>query len=134
MSHVKSLLSLAECLRDRDLDGYAFEVVDAANYIHKQGQRIAELEAERRWIPIVDELPAIGQPVLLAINRVVQHETWMLDSADNEMTLIYWFEPYGGGDGEHSIGMSESIAWMPLPPPPEDNTATGATVPGSRKP
>lgn len=37
---------------------------------------------ERGWHPIEDGLPAIGQTVLLFINRVVQKETFILDSGD----------------------------------------------------
>lgn len=47
-----------------------------------------------RWIPAVSA--PIGEPCLIVINGVLQHITYMRDSADD--IIIDWFEPFYFGD------------------------------------
>lgn len=67
---------------------------------HKLESRIAELEAERRWIPVSERLPKEKQSVL---------------ALDRTGTAYHW---------EYSrslsnIFVSDYTHWMPLPEPPE---------------
>lgn len=68
----------------------------------------------RGWIDTSVKLPAYGSPVLIVINGVVQHITYMLDGADD---VPDWFEPYRDNDldTEDSIWYHKVDAWMPLP-------------------
>lgn len=45
-SHVKSLLSLADQLKERSYEGYSFEVTDAANRMYTLEDTIAQLQAQ----------------------------------------------------------------------------------------
>jgi len=72
--------------------------------------RIAELEAERRWIPVSERLPKRGQPVLV----LTKGEGIMIDKLVPDMPtpdgVMWWMN-----------NLSYFVAhWMPLPELPED--------------
>lgn len=69
--------------------------------------RLAELEAERRWIPVSERLPEIGF-------------TGLCQVAGNGY-VIARYAPYDseGGWTSDEIGYCFVTHWMPLPPPPE---------------
>lgn len=70
------------------------------------------------WISVSDDLPAYGVPVILSINKVTQHVTYMRDGADESLD---WFEPYHYDDKENALFIdycSIDLDWIPLPEPP----------------
>lgn len=74
----------------------------AIDLIRDQAKRIAELEAERRWIPVGEKLPEIGVPVLVCAG----------DRVDVN---------YREGDVLWGIDYDFKIShWMPLPTPPKE--------------
>ena len=70
--------------------------------------RIAELEAERRWIPVSEGLPELDQDVFAVV--------------DGELDRGHFYQQW---DGEVFFSSNEKGAmmvathWMPLPTPPE---------------
>ena len=72
--------------------------------------RIAELEAERRWIPVSERLPQIGVRVLFYNNFIKNvHKGWF--SGDEWVSEIGVF--YNGDK------LKRITHWMPLPKFPE---------------
>ena len=71
------------------------------------------------WIKIIDELPAYGEVVDLAINKVVQDVTFFMDGADDTCD---WFEPYGFNEPEHGVMVNgeNEIHWKKRPEPPKE--------------
>ena len=72
-----------------------------------------------KWISVNDDLPPYGKPVLLSINYVVQHVTFVRDSSDDGS--YDWFEPYNFNEPEHGISLGcvdKALHWMPLPESP----------------
>lgn len=55
----------------------------------KRGNKIATVKETHKALN--DDLPPYGAPLLIKINGVVQHITYMRDGADDELD---WFEPY----------------------------------------
>ena len=79
--------------------------------------RIAELEAERRWIPVSERLPELGSPILFydSILERINKGTCTAKNSDN--TNLHWFTD---DDLFYFGDRSEYIThWMPLPNPPE---------------
>ena len=79
--------------------------------------RIAELEAERRWIPVGERLPELGQVVsVIDMNDKDSH-------LDNLHQVAVWVELKGvkmfGFVTNTSWVSSDVTHWMPLPTPPE---------------
>ena len=71
-----------------------------------QNARIAELEAERRWIPVSERLPE-GDAVLVYRERGKSN-------IDIDWTFIE-----GGREYWYNSGLDNVTHWMPLPEPPE---------------
>jgi len=76
------------------------EAQELARMIDGYLARIAELEAERRWIPVSERLPEEKQSVL-ALDRTGTAYHWEYSKCLSNMFI---------GDYTH---------WMPLPEPPE---------------
>ena len=78
-------------------------------------KRIAELEAERRWIPVSERLPQIGVRVLFYNNFITNiHKGWFSgDEWTSDIGIFY------NGDKLKRI-----THWMPLPEPPEVSAGT----------
>lgn len=69
-----------------------------------------------KWISTKDELPKIGQKVILFSNGVVQDEMFELEWDDcNVGGDYYWFRD---DLDECPITNFKSDMWMPLPEPP----------------
>ena len=68
--------------------------------INRQSARIAELEAERRWIPVGERLPEEKQSVL-ALDRTGTAYHWEYSKCLSNIFVGYYTH------------------WMPLPEPPE---------------
>lgn len=67
------------------LDAFAERLIDEK---HARGVLLGELQAKydellvRDWVSVDDEIPAIGEKVILFANGVVHQETFELDAAD----------------------------------------------------
>ena len=70
--------------------------------LDRAAARIAELEAERRWIPVSERLPEEGHKVLV-----------LLTDGAISIDLIY------GNDFLYENWVGDITHWMPLPEPPE---------------
>jgi hypothetical protein len=100
----------------------ADRVADAAiKIINEQEKRIAELEAERRWIPVADRLPdssLIGHLFMCYDAAAKQHETMLFDYIDGECFWVSgWVIP--------NRTRPNISHWMPLPSPPIDTGSEG---------
>ena len=89
--------------------------------------RIQQLESERRWIPVSERLPEIGQTVLnyrvgganrhADVEFAVREKKYGTRREDN----IWEWITCGNQAGRYwglSVDGSEVTHWMPLPPPP----------------
>jgi len=72
-------------------------------------------DAPDNWISVNDGLPAYGEPVLIKVNEVIQHITYMLDEADDAQ----WFEPYHYHDLENAFPSHKVDSWQPIESPKE---------------
>ena len=83
----------------------ASEIAGAANVaIRVRDRRIAELEAERRWVELSERLPEDSSSILIRYLH-------------GEVVVGFW-----GGDDWHDhdgVAPSHVTHWMPLPKPPE---------------
>jgi hypothetical protein len=89
----------------------------ALETVYELGERITELEQERRWIPVSESKPKSGVPVLV----------W-----NGGLHTAFWFEqqddtPFGGHWVWHPVRkniytfMLGVTHWQPLPQPPKDS-------------
>jgi len=69
------------------------------------------------WIDVDEEMPVIGQKVILFANGVVQEEIYMLDAFDNDLYNTYY---WSRDDLEDCPFVKSGQLWMPLPEPPKD--------------
>jgi len=87
--------------------GFEGDAEDAASLlglIEANESRIAELEAERRWIPVSERLP-LGETVLALWKDKTIHLDWTFMDGGS----CYWW----------NSGQANVTHWMPLPTPPE---------------
>ena len=102
-----------------DLCGYPGPciVIQAADLLEAQQKRIAELEAalreqeERRWIPVTERLPELGERVLCT-DGVAVFEQYRV-----ELSCVYGIWDRFGMRSP----MQEVTHWMPLPEPPKED-------------
>ena len=68
------------------------------------------------WISVDEELPALGEKVLLFANGVVQEEIYTMDEADQSdyYSKRYWSRD----DFEECPFVKSGQFWMRLPEPP----------------
>lgn len=108
-------------VKDLELDGmYSIHNLSDLQEILTLRKRVEELEAQvPKWISLEERLPEYGASVLLKIDGVVQHVTYMRDGSDISAD---WFEPFHYQDDEAALFISDSvdIEWMPLPQPPKE--------------
>jgi hypothetical protein len=70
------------------------------------------------WIDVKNELPAVGQRVLLEINGIVQNEIFIFDSADvGDYSTPEYF--WSRDDIDECPKVEDGQHWMPLPEPPK---------------
>ena len=67
--------------------------------------RIAELEAEQRWIPVSERLPEVDQDVLVFDQR-------------GDITIDYLVALNREGVAYYTNSDDGAVCWMPLPVPP----------------
>ena len=67
------------------------------------------------WISTKDRLPKYGVPVLVVVDDVVQHITYMLDGSDD---CRDWFESYHF-ESDTKFWHWNASHWMPIPEAPK---------------
>jgi hypothetical protein len=87
----------------------------AANY-NEQQKRIAELEADSRWVSVEDRLPELEDNSVLAV---------FPDGSIDMVHIVDYFEPITAGRDKagkqlytHYYLTEKITHWMPLPTPP----------------
>ena len=83
---------------------------------HKLESRIAELEAERRWIPVGERLPEDGESVLIAVDSAFAPYCHVYE-AFHHSAATQWAT--ANGLYFHGVEYARVTHWMPLPEPPE---------------
>lgn len=80
-----------------------------------------EKGANMSWKSVKDELPKIGQKVILFSNGVVQEETFMFDMADkNDLeTECFWSRD----DLEECPELQQSDFWQSIPTTPSSHNS-----------
>ena len=78
--------------------------------------RIAELEAERRWIPVSERLPEDGESVLIAVDSAFAPYCHVYE-AFHHSAATQWAT--ANGLYFHGVEYARVTHWMPLPKPPE---------------
>lgn len=81
-------------------------------YADKVEARIAQLEAERRWIPVNERLPEYDTAVL-CFCRIYGRFVGEYSRIEPDIDEGIWSGPSG-------TGILPPTDWMPLPSPPED--------------
>lgn len=77
-------------------------------------QRIAKLVAERRWIPVTEDVPAPMEYVNVFANGVVQQQTFYFEL--DESGAIWWRNDELHDDSGFAGSITDK--WQPLPPAP----------------
>ena len=91
-------------------------LLEAAAGLEAQQRRIAELEEQRRWIPVTERLPGHSENVLVRVTgsfgNVVLEDAYLLAEyiAGDGWILEMWPEIEG----------PNVTHWMPLPEPPKE--------------
>lgn len=104
-------IALADMLADWQAD-----IIRRMKAEHALNKRIAELEAERRWIPVSERLPEDGVAVLVAFTE---------NPKDIDILTAKYYKHYAGFGGLDNWWNIEGwhtgnvTHWMPLPEPPE---------------
>ena len=70
------------------------------------------------WISVDDELPAIGQKVIVFSNGVVQEEVWALDTEESDGDTYGYF--WARDDSDECPDLKRTDMWQPLPEPPKE--------------
>lgn len=85
----------------------------------RRDARIAELEQERRWIPVSERLPEYGEPSLTIYhtkNATSQITIRCLVEDRDDKLRVIWYDIENG----LWVNGNNITHWMPLPEPPED--------------
>lgn len=94
------------------------DLVEAADRIEAQAKEIEKLRAQLpRWIPVEEQLPENGVPVL--INYIGYNDgKYHPDGTAvwTECGCFWWEGSLGGCDTKVAVPITH---WMPLPEPPE---------------
>lgn len=80
---------------------------DFAGSLFKANKRIAELEAERRWIPVSERLPERDGFYLV------------LENVNQVAGYYHWCKVFGWNTDGGRTNIQSVTHWMPLPEPPE---------------
>ena len=91
---------------------YSEAINEAVSLLVKQGERIAELEAQARWIPVTERMPQQFVSVLACIP--CEHPLPMVKEA---------YFANGCWATRMAIFSDKDVShWMPLPEPPKEDT------------
>ena len=64
-----------------------------------------------KWVETKNEMPAVGEPVMIKVGGVIQHLSYVLDGCDEGKT--YWFEPYWFKHEDiQKLPVSKVIEWV----------------------
>ena len=111
LAHVLSFTVVP--LKSKDLKNALEEILTYFSGIveraSKAESRIAELEAERRWIPVSERLPEAETRVLAATPTGYMEVDWRFSEPIIDCGFANFFS------------LDNVTHWMPLPEPPEDN-------------
>jgi len=86
----------------------AKEIAARTKQLMEAGNRIAELEAEREWIPVSERLPGDGQNVVARYEGVYEHRA-----------VTFWMSHGEPRFGQPSQPATHWHALSPLPTPPQ---------------
>lgn len=107
MIYVKGLVArIAEL--EHDLSNKEIEYTDLWDDMLEMQARIAELETERRWIPVSEGLPELDQDVFAVV--------------DGELDRGHFYQQWDGEvffSSDEKGAMMVATHWMPLPELPE---------------
>ena len=112
MSTDEAIRRIQELLRDQAFaDGWGTDATSLGNRaLFLASKRIAELEAERRWIPVGERLPGEGER---AVGLFLHQRMHVLSWRAGE-----WCDSRG-----EPLVLIEPTHWTPLPEPPEATDA-----------
>jgi len=89
-------------------EGDAEDAASLLSLIETNEARIAELEAERRWIPVSERLPKENAPVLV-----------LTVLGGMFVDFIHGKSVVTGNPDFYELDIEDVTHWMPLPTPPE---------------
>jgi len=93
---------------EKDLSNKEIEYTDLWDDALALQARIAELEGERRWIPVSERLPKENAPVLV-----------LTVLGGMFVDFIYGKSVVTGNPDFYELDVEDVTHWMPLPTPPE---------------
>ena len=106
-------------------DAFSETMSEAAQLLVKQGERIADLEEQNRWIPVTERLPDLHtddyeEPDGSRMQFEVSDNHWVVTASGDQVKARYEtgvvFQGWVGDFGETIRNVTH---WMPLPERPE---------------
>lgn len=119
---------LIKILRDESNPNVLDYIDEAADTIEAQQKRIAELEEERRWIPVAERMPEEHDSIFAKFHGTNRWEMGMFKSVSDWVlaTVVYQDGKSvvrelrttdGGWALGHAYGVKAVTHWRPMPEP-----------------